>query len=305
MNKETEEKQQLLQAPSPAGVVVSRKSALIWLIPSTIIVLAFLIAPAIWTLILGLTNYRLTGVEAASPQFVGLENFTNALTDPDFLNSIRVTVLFVLGSAVFGQALLGFLIAWTIRDLAPKYRSAIELVVILAWIIPSSVVTFLWIAMLNGPEGTLNTILGIDTEWFLEYPLLSIIVFNIWRGTAFSMLLSSAALASVPPSFLQTARLAGASNWQILRDVVLPSIKGYLITNLLLITLWTFNDFTPFLLTGGGPGGKTETVPVFIYQEALRFLELGYGSAIAAIALAINFVIAMFYLRSSRKNAAS
>jgi multiple sugar transport system permease protein len=151
--------------------------------------------------------------------------------------------------------------------------------------------------------GMLRVALSCTTK-LLRYPLLSIIVFNIWRGTAFSMLLSSAALASLPPSYLQTAKLAGASNWQQLRDVVLPSIKGYLITNLLLITLWTFNDFTPFLITGGGPGGKTETVPVFIYQEALRFLELGYGSAIAAIALAINFVIAMFYLRSSRKTAA-
>lgn len=288
----------------PAGVVVSRRGALLWLIPAGIIVLAFLIAPAVWTLVLGLTNYRLTGIEAREPQFVGLANFESALTDPAFINSIWVTILFVLGSAVFGQAVLGFIIAWSIRNLSPRVRSAIELLVILAWIIPSSVVTFLWIALLNGQEGTLNTILGIDTEWLLRYPLLSIIVFNIWRGTAFSMLLSSAALASLPPSYLQTAKLAGASNWQQLRDVVLPSIKGYLITNLLLITLWTFNDFTPFLITGGGPGGKTETVPVFIYQEALRFLELGYGSAIAAIALAINFVIAMFYLRSSRKNAA-
>ena len=100
--------------------------------------------------------------------------------------------------------------------------------------------------------------------------MLSIVVANTWRGTAFSMLLFGAALNSLPPSYLETARLAGASTWQQLTGVVLPSIKGYILTNLLLISLWTFNDFGPFLLIGGGLGRRTEVLPVYLYYEAFR-----------------------------------
>ena len=107
-----------------------------------------------------------------------------------------------------------------------------------------------------------------DTAWLLEYPMVSIIIFNTWRGTAFSMMLFSAALRRVPPSQLETARLAGASTLQQFRDVVFPHIRGHILTNTLLISLWTFNDFRPYLLTAGGPNHATETLPVFIYNCA-------------------------------------
>ncbi|MGI8764591.1 MAG: carbohydrate ABC transporter permease, partial [Ilumatobacteraceae bacterium] len=119
----------------------------------------------------------------------------------------------------------------------------------------------------------------------------------------FSMLLFGAALNSLPPSYLETSQLAGASVRQQLTGVVLPSIKGYILTNLLLISLWTFNDFGPFLLTGGGPGDATEVLPVYIYREAIRFSEIGYGAAISAIMLVINLIIALGYLRAGRSRA--
>lgn len=288
------------RAGRPGGATLSSRAAAALSSPATILIGVFLVFPAIWTLYLGLTNYRLTGVEAAEPQFVGLQNYTSALGDSAFWNALWVTLVFVFGSAIVGQAILGFSLAWLFRDWKSRARQAVELLVILAWIVPGSVVAFLWVAFLDGESGTLNTLLGLDTEWLLRRPLLSIVVFNTWRGTAFSMLLFGAALASLPPSHLQTARLAGASGWQQLRDVVLPSIRGYILTNLLLISLWTFNDFTPFLITGGGPAGQTEVLPIYIYQEAFAFFELGYGSAVSAIMLLINLVIALVYLRSLR-----
>lgn len=283
------------------GAVIGRRGSAAFVSPATVLVVVFLVVPAVWTLYLGLTDYRLTGL-AAEPSFIGLDNYRAAVEDDAFWNSLRVTLLFVLGSAVVGQAVLGFTLAWVFRDWRSPLRRVVELLVVLAWIIPASVVAFLWIAFLDGSSGTLNTLLGLDVEWLLERPLLSIVVFNTWRGTAFSMLLFGAALTSLPPSHLETARLSGASGFQQLRDVVFPSIRGTVLTNLLLISLWTFNDFTPFLITGGGPAGATETMPIFIYQEALAFFELGYGAAISAIMLAINFVIALMYLRMLRRN---
>jgi multiple sugar transport system permease protein len=206
-----------------------------------------------------------------------------AIGNPQFRNSLWLTILFVLGSAVIGQSLMGFGIAWSVRSVSRLVRGVIETLVLLAWILPSSVVAFLWIAYLGRGNGTLNMILHTQgTDWLLAYPMLSIIVFNTWRGAAFSMLLFSAALNAVPPSQLETARLAGASTLQQFRDVVFPHIRGHVLTNTLLISLSTFNDFSPYLLTAGGPNHASETLPVYIYNSALYAGQLGYGSAISA-----------------------
>jgi len=289
------------RAARPGNSVLGKGAATVFLSPSLLFIGVFLLIPAFWTLFLGLTDYKLVGIEALNPSFVGLDNFAKALKDPQFLSSLKLTIIYVLGSAIFGQALLGFILAWVLNELSPRLRSAVELIVIFSWIVPGSVVSFLWFAFYNKEEGTLNGILGVNIDWLLDYPMLSIIIFNIWRGTAFSMLLFSAAIASIPKSHIEVARVAGASKMQQLRNIVLPSARSYILTNLLLITLWTFNDFGPYLLTGGGPGGKTELLPIFIYDSALRFLDFGYGSAIAAIMLFLNLVLSLIVLRMSKK----
>lgn len=281
---------------------LGRRRAMGLVTPALILVTAFLVVPAVWTVYLGMTDYRLTGIQAANPQFVGLDNYRAALVDPDFRNSLWLTLLFVLGSAIIGQTVAGFALAWTLREVPRVVRAAVETLVLLAWILPSSIVAFLWVAYLSGDGGTLNALLHTSgTDWLLEHPMGSIIVFNTWRGTAFSMLLFSAALGAVPPSQLESARLAGAGTFAQLRDVVLPHIRGHVLTNTLLISLWTFNDFSPYLLTAGGPNHASETLPVFIYNKALYGGQLGYGSAISFIMLLINLVIALFYVRLLRE----
>ncbi len=290
--------------PSDAAGL-GRARAVGFVTPAMVLIGLFLVFPALWTLYLGVTDYRLTGVAAAAPQVVGATNYTDALRDPHFRNSLYRTLLFVIGSAVVGQSVMGFGIAWAMRSVPRVVRSAIETLVLLAWILPSSIVAFLWIAYLNRDGGTLDAVLHTPgTDWLLSYPMWSIVVFNTWRGTAFSMLLFSAALNAVPPSQLETARLAGARLPQQFRDVVFPHIRGHVLTNTLLISLWTFNDFSPYLLTAGGPNHATETLPVFIYNSALYGGELGYGSAISLIMLVINLVIALFYLRLLRERRA-
>ena len=279
-----------------AGLGHARATAFV--VPALLLVGAFLVFPAMWTLYLGLTDYRLTGIAAAHPQFVGLTNYTTAFGDAQFRNSLWLTILFVLGSAIIGQTCMGFGIAWSVRSVPRLVRGVVETLVLLAWILPSSVVAYLWIAYLGRGDGTLNTILQTQgTDWLLAHPMLSIIVFNTWRGAAFSMLLFSAALNAVPPSQLETARMSGASTLQQFRDVVFPHIRGHILTNTLLISLWTFNDFSPYLLTAGGPNHASETLPVYIYNSALNAGQLGYGSAISLIMLVVNLVIALFYLR--------
>ncbi len=281
---------------------LGRRRAMLLVAPALILITAFLVIPALWTVYLGVTDYRLTGIQAANPQFVGLDNYRAALLDPAFRNALWLTLVFVFGSAIVGQTCAGFALAWTLRAVPKIVRTVVQTLVLLAWILPSSIVAFLWVAYLSRDGGTLNAILHTGgTDWLLAHPMLSIIVFNTWRGTAFSMLLFSAALGAVPPSQLEAARLSGAGTFAQLRDVVVPHIRGHVLTNTLLISLWTFNDFSPYLLTAGGPNHASEVLPVFIYNEALYGGQLGYGSAISFIMLFINLVIALFYVRLLRE----
>lgn len=246
----------------------------------------------------------LTGAKARNPDFVGFENYAKVLSDRFFYNALRITLLFVLGSAIIGQAGLGLSLA-LLTYRRRRLKSFIQSVVILAWIIPEVVVAYLWIAFLDKDYGTLNMLLSAiglrKINWFYEHPLLTIIVFNVWRGTAYSMLLFSAALETIPPSYLETAEVIGASSWRKFKDVILPNIRSYILTDLILITLWTFNVFTPYLLTGGGPSFRTELLSIYIYRTAFRYFKLGYGASIATVALLVNFALAMFYLSLSRR----
>jgi multiple sugar transport system permease protein len=287
-------------AADPAGLGRARAAGIT--APALLVVLAFLVFPALWTLYLGVTDYRLTGYAARHPRNVGAGNYTQVLQDPKFLHSLWLTLEYVLGSAVLGQAVLGFAIAWLLRDTTGAPKRLVEGVVLLAWILPSSVVSFLWVALLDRDAGTLNALAHTPgTAWAIEHPMATIIVFNVWRGTAFSMLLYSAALTGVPPSHIQTARMYGASSWQQLRDVVFPHIRGHVLTNLLLISLWTFNDFTPYLITAGGPDDRSSILPVYIYRTALFSGRMGLGAAMSLIMLVINLVVALVYLRLLRE----
>jgi multiple sugar transport system permease protein len=289
-------------ASDSAGL--GRARALGFVAPALVLIAIFLVFPALWSIYIGLTDYTLTGPSSVNPQVVGTGNITDALADPLFGNSLWLTMLFVLGSAVLGQNVLGFTLAWTMRGAKRWLRRVVEGLVLLAWILPSTVVAYLWIAVLDRDGGTMNALLNTPgTAWLLEYPMASLIVFNMWRGTAFSMLLYSSALAVVPPSQLETARMVGAGTMSTLRDVVFPHIRGHVLTNTLLISLWTANDFTPFLLTAGGPNHGSETLPVFIYQQALGSGQLGYASAISFLLLLVNLIVALVYLRLLRRRA--
>nr|WP_218936098.1 sugar ABC transporter permease [Actinomadura citrea] len=280
---------------------MGRGRAAAFVAPALVLVAVFLVFPALWTLYLGTTDYRLTGIAASEPRFVGTDNYRTVLGDGDFHRSLWLTLQFVLGSAVIGQTVLGFSIAWVMRDRSGLVRRLVEGLVLLAWILPSSVIAFLWIALLDRDGGTLNAMLGTPgTAWLLDHPMACVVVFNVWRGTAFSMMLCGAALGNVPPSHLETARLAGASTWQTLRDAVFPRIRGHLLTSLLLVSLWTFNDFTPFLITAGGPDGRSEIMSVYVYRTALGDGRLGFGAAISLLMILINLVIALVYLRALR-----
>jgi len=274
------------------------------MLPAVLLLALFFAGPILWCFYSAFTNAALTGAAASNAQFVGLANFRQLFADPQTLNAIWLTVVFVLGSAVFGQNLLGLVLALLMKGRNRFTRSIVGTIVVAAWVLPEIVGAFVWYAFLN-PQGTLNAVLGAvglpDQNWSYSLPILAVILANVWRGTAFSMLVYSAALSDVPPELSEAAAIDGASGWKNLWYVTLPLIRRSIATNLMLITLQTLAVFTLiFVMTGGGPGTKSQTLPLLMYQQAFKFSQIGLGTAIALILLCVGGLFSVFYIRLLR-----
>jgi multiple sugar transport system permease protein len=289
----------LRDAPRPGSGPRLRRFAP--LVPALVLLLLFFAGPMLWSVYTAFTDTALTG--SSSVNFVGLENFTRLVHDPSFVHSLVLTLVFVVGSAVIGQNTLGLLIALLLRGRSRWSRSIVNGLVVSAWAIPETVAGFCWYAFLYR-TGTLNGLLshlGIQQNWLYTTPMLAVILANVWRGTAFSMLVYSAALSDVPPDLIEAAAMDGASAWQRLRRVTLPLIRRAIVSNLMLITLQTLATFgLIFVMTGGGPGTASQTTPLYMYEQSFKFYQLGYGTAMALVLLVIGALFSAIYLRLIR-----
>jgi multiple sugar transport system permease protein len=124
---------------------------------------------------------------------------------------------------------------------------------------------------------------------------------NVWRGTAFSMLVYSAALSEVPVELEEAAEIDGAGRVRRLWSVTIPLIKRAVATNLMLVTLQTLAVFgLIYTMTRGGPGNKSQTLPLYMYEQSFSFGQLGYGTALALVLLAVGGLFSLLYLRMLR-----
>jgi multiple sugar transport system permease protein len=276
-----------------------------FLTPALVLLGVFTIWPAVWAVYQSFTNKALTGFEARSPRFVGLQNYARLLDDPGFHSSMLRTFAFVLLSAVVGQTVLAFLIAYLMAD-RPRWRLGLTplfaAVFLLPLAVPEAVAALLWASTANGTqEGLLNRGLGVvgvgPVEWLQQHAFETVTVVNIWRGIPFAMVLFAAAIESIPRTILEAGLIDGASPWQQLRRVVLPILRPQILTFLMLTTITTFGIFgLVYFLTRGGPGNATEIIGIYIYQRAFAFFQIGLGSAAGVLLLLVLLVLGAYYV---------
>jgi multiple sugar transport system permease protein len=271
------------------------------LTPSVVLMGIFLVGPIGYALYGSLTNAALSGYRAASPEFVGLDNYTKLFTSGAFWESVWLTLLFVVGSALIGQNVLGMALALLTRTGPPRLASTVRALVVTAWVLPEIVAAFALYAFF-ATDGTLNAMIswvGLEgPTWLLSLPLLSVVLANVWRGTAFSMMVYGAALSEVPPELTEAAEIDGARWHQRFFLITLPMIRRSIATNMMLTTLQTLGVFTLiWVMTGGGPGTQSSTLPVLAFQQAFKFAQVGYGTAIATVTLLVGALFAVVYVR--------
>jgi len=280
-----------------------------FLAPALILIGLFLVWPALWALYQSFTNKALTGLTAMNPSFVGIDNYTRLLADGDFFASLLRTVAFVFFSAIVGQTLFAFLIAYLMAN-RPGWKlravPVFAVIFVLPLAVPETVAALTWASMVNGTEsGFINRIIGVlgagPIQWLQDYAMETVTIVNIWRGLSFAMVLFIAALEGVPRDVLEAAMVDGASAWQQLRWVTIPILRPQILTFLMLTTITTFGIFgLVYFLTRGGPGNATEIVGIYIYKQAFQFFEIGYGSAAGVLLLAILLGLGTYYVRLMR-----
>ncbi|WP_280846790.1 MULTISPECIES: sugar ABC transporter permease [unclassified Streptomyces] len=268
-------------------------------VPAVVLLAVFLAGPIAYCVYYAFTDMQLTG--ASGTRFVGFDNFTRAFDDTDFLNAMWLTLVFVVGSAVVGQNTLGLALAVLVQKATAPVRALVNGVVIAAWVLPEVVAGYLMYAFFYN-QGSLNSLLDAlhlpDQNWLYTMPILAVCLANVWRGTAFSLMVFTAAINDVPQELVEAAEMDGAGPWQRLWRVVLPVIRPSILTNLMLITLQTLSVFgLVYTMTRGGPGNKSETLPIFMYQQAFQNSLIGYGTAIALVLLVVGALFSVVYIR--------
>ena len=269
-----------------------------WLAPLLLLLGLFYLFPLIDVVRLSFTDMTLVG----GTYGYSLASFTNLLTSVDFLEMARITAIFVAAS-VAGQLLLGLLIAALL--LAGERRALpgaalVRSVVLIGWILPGVVVGIVWKLVLDeSPSGILAyflSLLDVNDPIFVSAAgpaLFWVVIANVWRGTALSMILQYAGMKTIPPELYEAAMLDGAGPWQRFLYLTLPSLRRIILINLVLITIATLNSFDMIVsLTSGGPGRATEVVALFIYNAVFVQFSVGRGAA-AAVLLALSGVALM------------
>ena len=280
-------------------------SLLLFMLPALLLVLLFVVFPAVWAIYISFTNQALLGPNAQNYSLIGFENYVRLFDDSQFWNSLWISFIFVFFSGFVGQFVIGFSLALLLKRAGWLGRGVVGGSVLIAWIIPEIVAVYIWGSVLNFQSGSANQLimaLGAERQrWLIDTPVLSIIIVNIWRGTAFTMLLFASALEAIPEVLYDAAAVDGASGWDRFRHITFPLIRYTMLMDFILITMGTFAVFgIVFAMTGGGPLGRSEIIGVYIYRNAFEYREIGYGSAASVVMLLINLGLAMIYLRFIR-----
>jgi multiple sugar transport system permease protein len=264
------------------------------------------IVPAGYLLWSSLTNKTLLGGTGA---FVGLENYQNALTNPQVLRSLAITFGFVF-VAVGVELLIGLAIAVPLARQSRSNNLAAALL-LLPFAVTPAVSAMMFKELLNPNYGWVDHYMGVvglpsHVEW-LSHPTtawIALFGLDIWQWTPFVALILMAGIQSLPAEPHEAAAIDGASAWQTFRHVTLPMLTPFIAIAVTLRTIQAFKTFDSFkILTGGGPGDSTEIINLGIYRVALQSFRIGAASAIAMVLLILLSFLIPLLLRMVGRNA--
>ncbi|WP_293855872.1 carbohydrate ABC transporter permease [uncultured Alsobacter sp.] len=273
----------------------ARAAGYLFIVPPVIYLGVFMFWPLARQMWMSLTNTTL-----ARPNdgvFVGLANYARLLETPAFYASLRITVVYASLAVLLGVT-LGVVSALAINR-PFRGRAVVRGILLFGWAVPNVAAALIWLWMFNERSGVFNKmLLGMGfsrLRWLtsIDWSLPSILIVTVWQVAPFVMLVTLAALQSVPEEVREAARVDGADPLNVFRNVTWPHILPSVQLAALLVAVWSIRRFDIiYLLTGGGPLGSTSTLVVKIRQTAFEAHELGIASAYGAVGLLLALLVA-------------
>lgn len=264
-----------------------------FLFPVIIILLLVAFIPLGYGFIFSFYSYKLN-MPSIPMAFVGFQNYIEIFSDELFLQSLKNNIVFAILSVSI-EMILGIVIAMLLSD-DNKLSRIMTTILLVPMIIAPVATGTLWRMMLDRTYGIINyllSFLGIPAiSWLSDHSLAiyTIILVDIWQFTPYVAILILSSIKAIPRSFMDSARVDGASPWRLFRSIVLPITAPVIIVVMMIRFIDAFKVFdTIFVMTQGGPGNATEMLPTYIYRQGIKFFRVGYSSSTA-----ILFVVTMF-----------
>lgn len=282
----------------------ARATPFFLLLPALVLMIAVAGFPLIGAARISLLQLRINTPE----KFVGLENYRRLLSDPQMLQSLGITAVFVLAS-VAAVLILAYLLALLLYQDFPG-RRLVRTVVLIPWALAPVVNGIMWKSMYAPNFGPLNDILnrlGIlsqSVNWLVDYPMASLILAYVWKVLPFPTLIILAGLESIPQDLYEAAEVDGAGSVTRFRRITLPLQRTVTLLTVILMLVDALHVFAVVdILTRGGPADRTMVLNYSIFRTAFRYLDFGYGAAMAFALTALVLVLTFVYLRAQTEAA--
>lgn len=279
-------------------------TSFLFFLPAFLVLVLFRYWPLITNFRASFWEYSLLG---GYGDFIALRNYTRMLDDPIFIQSLTVTLKYVLLRMPI-QTVLALLLAVFLQDntFANRIvRSAIFIPIVVSTIVVST----LWGLMYHSQIGLFNSLLSIinvPRQMILTDPnraLPAVIIAMIWKDLGFSIILLMAGLKGIPVVYREAAIIDGANRAQMFFKITLPLLKRVLMYVVVSQTIFAFSIFVPiYSMTRGGPQNATKVIVYYIYQMAFKFADMGYATALSVVVVVILLAIALFQMRLLRSD---
>jgi multiple sugar transport system permease protein len=306
---EGEDVRQVRQEPEsakPAGLLrrtfalIDRNLAFVLPAPAVIVILLLMGYPFFYTVSLSLQRVNVTMTRFT---FVGVENLVEVLTaDARFLNAFWITLYFTVASLML-ELVLAMIMA-LVMNRTFRGLGVIRTLFLLPLVATPTATSVIWLIMMEPSIGILNYFLeavGLPPSLWVageRSVVPSLVWINTWHGVPFVMLILLAGLRSLPTEPFEAARIDGASKIQEFFQITLPLLKPAIVVALLFRTIDTLKVFDAiWIMTGGGPGRRSETLHIYSYLTAFEFYDLGYGSAVILVFMVIILIISAVLIR--------
>ena len=278
--------------------------------PFVILFGIFLALPIIAAFALSFTSFGLRDLDnPIGTTVVGVQNYTDLLSDPKFWKSLGNTIYFVVVGVPLTLA-LGLVVANALSRGITRFRTVFRVGYYLPVITSIVAIAVVWRFLLNPDVGLINILLsnlGITgPNWLASSTLAmpSIIAMAVWRNLGFAMVVFVAGMQAIPAMLYEAASIDGAGRWQAFRYVTLPMLRPTILFMLVITTIGYLQLFEePFVMTDGGPLDATLSVTMYMYQQGFEFFHQGYASAIAYVLFVIVAIVAFLQFKFLRSEA--